>query len=52
MFERAPRADMARRLRLITGVVLLAYVASHLLNHALGLISLGAMEAGRDWWRC
>ena len=41
---------MTRRLRLITGLVLLAYVASHLANHALGLISLDAMEAGRLWF--
>ena len=36
-----------RRLRLITGLILLSYLTTHLLNHALGLISLGAMEAGR-----
>ncbi len=41
---------MVRRLRLITGLVLLAYVTSHLVNHALGLISLDAMEAGRIWF--
>lgn len=33
--------------RLITGLVLFAYVLTHDLNHALGLISLQAMEAGR-----
>jgi adenylate cyclase len=31
-------------------VVLLIYVATHLLNHALGLISLGAMEWGRNYF--
>ena len=41
---------MVRRLRLITGLVLLAYVTSHLVNHSLGLISLDAMEAGRIWF--
>ncbi len=41
---------MTRRLRLITGLVLLAYVTSHLVNHSLGLISLDAMEAGRIWF--
>ena len=40
----------ARRLRLTTGLVLFAYVTTHLLNHALGLISLEAMEAGRRWF--
>jgi len=33
-----------RRLRLVSGLVMLAYVTMHLLNHAVGLISLGAME--------
>ena len=39
-----------RRTRLITGLTLLAYLATHLLNHALGLISLEAMEIGRLWF--
>jgi adenylate cyclase len=33
--------------RLVTGLVLFAYVATHLANHALGLFGLAAMEAGR-----
>jgi adenylate cyclase len=33
-----------RRLRLLSGLVMLAYVTMHLLNHAVGLISLRAME--------
>lgn len=33
-------------LRLGSGLVLWVYVASHLLNHALGLVSLGAAEQG------
>lgn len=36
-----------RRLRLWSGLVLVAYVTPHLLNHALGLFSLEAMEAAR-----
>ena len=36
---------MIRRLRLLSGLVMLAYVAMHLANHAVGLISLKAMEA-------
>ena len=40
------RADLATRLRLASGLVLMAYVASHLLNHALGIHSLRAMEDG------
>ena len=39
-----------RRIRLITGSVLFTYLATHFLNHALGLISLDAMEDGRIWF--
>jgi adenylate cyclase len=35
---------MIRQLRLSSGLVMLAYVTMHLLNHAVGLISLQAME--------
>ena len=37
---------MIRRLRLASGQVLWCYIALHFLNHALGLISLDAAEAG------
>ena len=44
-----------RRLRIITGLVLATYITIHLVNHALGLISLEAMEAMRKlvtpFWR-
>jgi adenylate cyclase len=46
----APSSFHIRRLRLATGLILFAYVATHLLNHALGLISLQAMGAGRVWF--
>lgn len=36
------------RVRLISGLILFAFVATHLLNHALGIISLPAMEMGRE----
>jgi adenylate cyclase len=39
-----------RRVRIVTGLVLFTYLATHLLNHSLGLISLEAMEAGRLWF--
>jgi adenylate cyclase len=39
-----------RRIRLATGLVLFAFVAMHFANHALGLVSLEAMEAGRVWF--
>lgn len=41
--------------RLATGLMLFAYVLTHNLNHALGLVSLAALEAGRQvflaFWR-
>ena len=40
---------MIRRLRLASGLVMLAYVTMHLSNHAVGLISLDAMEGVLDW---
>jgi adenylate cyclase len=39
-----------RRTRLVTGLILLTYLTTHLTNHSLGLISLDAMEAGRVWF--
>ncbi|MBV9860196.1 MAG: 2Fe-2S iron-sulfur cluster binding domain-containing protein [Alphaproteobacteria bacterium] len=35
---------MIRRVRICSGLVMLVYVAMHLLNHAVGLVSLDAME--------
>lgn len=34
-------------MRLATGLVIAAYVLGHFLNHALGIVSLGAMDAAR-----
>jgi adenylate cyclase len=42
------RSDTATRLRLASGLVLMTFVATHLLNHALGIVSLAAMERGRE----
>ena len=42
----AARRIGLRRLRLATGLTLFAYVGTHLTNHALGNLSLGAMEHG------
>jgi adenylate cyclase len=36
------------RLRLASGLVLLAYIGTHILNHSLGLVSVAAMEGGRE----
>src|SRR6202035_4118989 len=41
--------SMIRRVRLFSGLVMLAYVTMHLLNHAVGLVSLEAME-GVLWY--
>ena len=36
-----------RQIRLATGLVLYVYVTLHFANHALGNVSVGAMEGGR-----
>ena len=36
-----------RRLRLVTGLVIAAYVTGHFLNHALGVVSVEAMDTQR-----
>lgn len=41
---------MIGRLRLWSGYALFAYVVTHLLNHALGLISLRVLEVTRTWF--
>jgi adenylate cyclase len=38
-----------RQVRLVSGIILFAYLVSHFLNHALGNISLEAMADG-VWW--
>ncbi|HET7363934.1 MAG TPA: adenylate/guanylate cyclase domain-containing protein [Burkholderiales bacterium] len=42
-------------MRLVTGLILACYVVPHFLNHALGVISISAMDALRGplagWWR-
>jgi adenylate cyclase len=51
MSDRQAGAERWRgRLRLWSGCVLFTYVTLHLGNHALGLVSLDAMEAGRVWF--
>jgi adenylate cyclase len=39
-----------RSARLVSGLVMFAFVTMHLANHALGLVSLDAAEAGRLWF--
>lgn len=44
-----------RRLRLATGLVIATFVVGHFLNHALGVVSIDAMDRMREtlatWWR-
>jgi adenylate cyclase len=53
--RRWPSVLAPERVRLAAGLLLFTYAATHLLNHALGLVSLAAVEAGRTlflaFWR-
>src|SRR5882724_11547048 len=40
------RGISLRQVRLVTGVILLAYLVSHFLNHALGNISIKSLATG------
>src|SRR5262245_32813528 len=46
---RLARAVGVRRIRLMTGLVMFAYLLTHYTNHALGNISLAAMNAGFEY---
>lgn len=39
---------MRRNVRMASGLILFFYIGAHLINHALGLVSLGAAEAGME----
>lgn len=41
------RSSLIRKIRLVSGLIIFAYVSGHLLNLALGLWSLKAMDAAR-----
>ena len=43
------RGDVLQRLRLASGLVLFTFAATHFLNHALGLVSLEAMQGMQGW---
>src|SRR5262249_56357574 len=43
-------AAVVGQVRLWTGLVLFTYLTTHFLNHALGLVSLDAMAAGREYF--
>jgi adenylate cyclase len=44
-----------RKVRLVSGLILLAFVTTHLLNHAIGIFGIDAMQAVQVWrvafWR-
>lgn len=46
--QRRARVSL-RQIRLASGVILFAFALTHLLNHAIGLVSVDAMEAVRLW---
>src|SRR5438132_1258209 len=43
-------AISTRRLRLACALILVAYLVTHFANHALGLVSVRAADAGRSWF--
>jgi adenylate cyclase len=43
------RGDVLQRLRLISGLILFTFAATHFFNHALGLVSLDAMDIMQHW---
>lgn len=42
-------SSLRRNLRMASGLVLFTYISAHLINHALGLISLTAAERGLEY---
>jgi adenylate cyclase len=43
------RGDTLQRLRLVSGLVLFAFAATHFINHALGLVSIDMMQVVQQW---
>ena len=48
MFPDLASSSIRRSLRLASGLVLFVYITAHLVNHSLGLVSLGTAEAGLE----
>ncbi len=46
LFGHARLSGLRRKARLFSGLILFAYITVHLINHALGLVSLDAAENG------
>jgi adenylate cyclase len=49
LFSERLSSSLRRNLRMASGLILFTYIGSHLLNHALGLISLDTAEAGMQF---
>jgi adenylate cyclase len=49
LFSDLASRSFRRNLRLASGLVLFTYIAAHLINHALGLVSLDTAEAGLEF---
>ncbi len=43
------RGDILQKLRLVSGLILFAFAATHFLNHALGLASVDLMQSVQQW---
>lgn len=43
------RGDVLQRMRLVSGLILFAFAATHFLNHALGLVSVDLMQEAQKW---
>ncbi len=43
------RGDILQRLRLVSGLILFTFVATHFLNHALGIFSVDWMQSVQQW---
>ncbi|WP_407524356.1 adenylate/guanylate cyclase domain-containing protein [Methylobacterium oryzisoli] len=43
------RGSLRQRLRLVSGLILFAFAATHFANHALGLVALDVMRAAEGW---
>ncbi len=43
------RGDVLQRMRLVSGLILFAFAATHFLNHALGLVSVDLMQEAQSW---
>jgi adenylate cyclase len=48
-FSRLSASALRRNLRMASGLVLFTYISAHLVNHALGLVSLAAAEKGLEY---